>query len=83
MVERGEKIGEEIFKRRGSSTIRQNKVVALLSVLRTLFLPLKHISRCARSIEKEVAAADTERNKTKDDGVRRRVGVFEVVTTGA
>lgn len=46
----GRETGKEIFKRRGSSTMWQ---VALLFVLHTLFLPLKHISRCARSIEKE------------------------------
>lgn len=35
----GERIREEIFERKGSSTTWQNKVVALLSVLHILFSP--------------------------------------------
>lgn len=79
-------IGEEIFKRRGSSTMPQHKIVALLFVLHTLLLPLKHIFHCARSIEIErCRCMDTERREGGEkqlDVVRRQTVTFVVVTTG-
>ncbi|KAL3216173.1 hypothetical protein MRX96_006384 [Rhipicephalus microplus] len=84
--EKGGEIGEEIFKRRGSSTMPQHKIVALLFVLHTLLLPLKHIFHCARSIEIErCRCMDTERREGGEkqlDVVRRQTVTFVVVTTG-
>lgn len=85
MERKGGEIGEEIFKRRGSSTMPQHKIVALLFVLHTL-LPLKHIFHCARSIEIErCRCMDTERREGGEkqlDVVRRQTVTFVVVTTG-
>lgn len=82
----GGEIGEEIFKQRGSSTMPQHKIVALLFVLHTLFLPLKHILHCARSIEIErCRCMNTERReggKKQPDVVRHQTVTFVVVTTG-